>query len=227
MVLTAILAVGGSARADVILGTFDFNSSQFGNTLAQSDGGTFANNNWLNTVNANPGSPGYLTGANFNTGIANIGFGGNMPNYTIGYSTAITNGTGTDLGVVTARFSTGDSITLAVSTDGGVTFSAPQVFGPGLATNTGVSRNYFYNGFGGNQANLFVTPIDLAAFGLAAGANVNAIRVTGAPELDLIRVAGFQRAAQQAVPEPLSVAVFGGLTVVGGLMARRRMTKVA
>ena len=60
------------------LGSFNFNDSQFGNTLGESDGGTFSDNNWLNVVNANPGNPGALTGANVNTGIANIGLSANL-----------------------------------------------------------------------------------------------------------------------------------------------------
>src|SRR5262245_34517342 len=63
-------------------------------------------------LNGNPGSPGFLTGANFNTGIANIP---GAPVYTIGYNTSITNGPGADFGVVTARFSTNDTITLTIN----------------------------------------------------------------------------------------------------------------
>jgi hypothetical protein len=100
------LSMTPAVASTVSLGPFSFESSEFGNTLAQSDGGIFANANWLNVINANPGSPGFLTGANFNTGIANIGLGGESPVYTIGYTTPITNGPSADFGVVTARFST-------------------------------------------------------------------------------------------------------------------------
>lgn len=200
-----------------MLGTFTFNDNQFGNTLLESDGGTFSASNWLNTVNSNPGNPAYLTGANFDTGIANIGLGAS-PLYTIGYSTAILNGAGDDLGIVSARYSVSDTFTLEVSTDGGGTFSAPVAFGPGLAVSTGVATSYFYGGGGPFGASLFVTPVDLSAFGLAGGAAVNAIRITGGPEADLIRVAGF---GDSAVPEPGTMALLGlGLGAI--VFARKR-----
>jgi hypothetical protein len=205
-VITLALALGGGvASADVILGTFDFNSNQFGNTLVESDAGVFSGNNWLNIVNVNPGNPGYLTGANFNTGVANIGYNGN-PLYTISYNTAIVNQSGYDLGIVTARFSTNDTATLEVSSNGGSTFSSPLNFGPSAASATGVNRSYYYGGFGPNDAELFVTPVDLSDFGIISGTAINAIRITGSPELDLIRVAGFNTTA---VPEP------GILTLLG------------
>ncbi|MDR3621264.1 MAG: PEP-CTERM sorting domain-containing protein [Paludisphaera borealis] len=216
------LAVTTGASADVVLGSFDFNSLQFGDSLIQSDGGTFAGSNWLNTTNVDPGASGYLTGANFETGIGNIGNLSN-PVYTILYNTAIQNGAGYDLGVVTSQFSVGDTITLAVSTDGGATFSADQDFGPGLAVDTGVVRSYFYNGGIGGRANLFVTSIDLSSFGIAANASINAVRITGVPELDLNRVAGF---AIGAVPEPSSLALAGVATAFGLIFARRRRAAV-
>src|SRR5437016_5892520 len=67
-----------------MLGSFSLNDSQFGDTLIESDGGVLRSSNWLATNNLDPGNPGALTGANFNTGIANV-----TPaiSYTIGYST--------------------------------------------------------------------------------------------------------------------------------------------
>ena len=208
------------AHADVALGTFNFNSTQFGNTLLQSDGGTFANGNWLNIANANPGSPGFLTGANFNTGIANSGIG-STPLYTIGYSSAIVNGPGADFGVVVARFSA-DTVSLDVSSNGGTTFLGVRSYGPGVGVNTGVARSYFFGAVPGTTfpATLFVVPIDLSDYGVALGGTINALRVSGSPELDLIRVAGFGNPAA-SVPEPGSL-VLAGLALAGLAAARRR-----
>jgi hypothetical protein len=180
------------------LGQFTFNDQQFGNSLTESDGGSFRNSSWLNVVNANPGNPGALTGANFNTGIANIGLSGGLA-YTIHYDTPISNGPGEDLGVVSARFSTNDTFHLAVSTDG-TNFTPFISFGPELAVNTGVAKSYFFGGFQGLfTPTLFVTPVDLSAFGLPLGGTISAVKITSSPEGDLIRVAGFLQCLAPAI----------------------------
>jgi hypothetical protein len=214
--LSALFSV---AHADVVLGAYNFNSQQFGNTLSQSDAGAFASGNWLNTANVNPGSPGYLTGANFNTGIANIGINGN-PTYTIGYNTPIVNGAGADLGIVVARYSS-DTIRIHVSSDGGSSYSGFQSYGPGGAVDTGVGKTYFYGGSGPYSAELFVMAVDLSDFGVALGTSVDMVQFTGSPQLDLIRIAGFGDPAT-SVPEPASLAMVG-LALAGLGWSRRRV----
>jgi len=188
-VIAGLLLLGVQSAFPISLGPFVFNDLQFGDSLLESDGGTFRNANWLNIVNENPGNPGALTGANFDTGIANIGLG-DTPVYTIGYNTVIANNTGPDLGIVSARFSS-DTFTLQVSTDG-INFTGPIDFGPELAVDSGVGKSYFYGSGGVTlfDAELFVTPVDLDAFGLASGDTIKAVRVTSFPEGDLIRIAG-------------------------------------
>lgn len=211
--LVAMLGSGTAAAASLSLGAFAFDTALFGNTLVESDGGTFRNLNYLNTVNANPGNPGALTGANFDTGIANIGLGGN-PLYTIGYLPGITNGAGADFGVVTARYSLNDTITLTV---GGQTRS----YGPALGVATGELRSYFYGNGGPFGAQLFVTPVDLSDFGVAAGAGVLSISVTSNSELDLIRIAGFDTQTS-VVPVPgAMLLMMSGLFGLAGLARRK------
>jgi VPDSG-CTERM motif len=212
--IAGLLLLGAESAFPITLGGFTFNDLQFGNTLAESDGGTFRNANFLNIVNANPGNPGALTGANFDTGIANIGFGG-TPVYTIGYNTVIANNPGADLGIVSARFSSNDTFRLEVSPDG-VNFTGALDFGPALAVDTGVGKTYFYQGlqFG---AELFVTPVDLSAF-IAPGATIAAVRVTSFPEGDLIRIAGLTT----SVPDAGSTLTLlgSGLALLAGLRRR-------
>ncbi|HEY3280897.1 MAG TPA: hypothetical protein VGN26_01350 [Armatimonadota bacterium] len=213
------LCLARPAQAQSTLGSFTFNDAQFGDTLGQSDGGTFASQNWLNVVNADPGSPAYLTGANFNTGIANIGYDG-QPTYEIGYSTPIVNGAGADLGLVAARFST-DDFQLSVSTDG-LSFTPFQTIDRLAAVATGVTKSYVYNHGGPYSADLFVNSIDLSGFGLSEGQSIVAVKVTSSPQGDLIRVAGFMR----PVPETTTLLGFlPGLAALGLLAPRRRRTR--
>ena len=207
LVAYAFLHLAAVSGLALTLGSFNFNDSQFGNTLGESDGGTFRSGNWLNVVNVDPGNPGALTGANVNTGIANIGLGGQMPVYTIGYNTAIGNGSGNDLGIITGRFSTNDTFDLAVSTDG-INFTSSLSFGPALAR------------AGPFDATLFVTPVDLSLFGLSSSDSIVAVMITSFPEGDLIRVAGFQSGT--GVPEGGTTIVFLG-TVLFALELIRRL----
>lgn len=212
------LAFAGQAQA-ITLGGFEFDDGEFGDTLSESDGGAFSAGNWLNTTNVDPGNPDYLTGANFETGVANIGLSGRGAIYTIGYTGGVDNDSGFDLGVVTARYSTNDSITIELSLDG-ITFFAPINLGPLQAVATGVNKSYFYGGGGPFGAELYVTSIDLSDYGFGAGDTLKAVRVTGSPELDLIRVAGF---GAGGVPEPGTWALMiMGFGLAGAGLRRRR-----
>ena len=201
------------SHAQTTLGAFTFNDNQFGDSLVEMDGGFYAPSNWLNTTNADPGNPGYLTGVNFETGVANIpqGIG-----YRIFYNTPIVNGVGDDLAVVTARFSA-DDFGFAVSEDGigwtpGVTISG----GPAVAT--GVTKSYFYGGTGPHSAELFVQTLDLSNYGVLLGNSVVGVEINGIDELDLIRVAGLG-----VVPEPCSMVAFAGVGLAA--LARRRASR--
>lgn len=199
--LIAFAGVAASlAGAQVTLDNFVFDNALFGDSLIESDGGAFSFSNWLNVVQAHPGNPGLLTGANFDTGVGNIGMSGSNPTYTIGYNAPIVNRVGDDLGIVVARY-TEDEIVLAVSADG-VNFTANKHYAPQEAFDTGVHRLYYYGGGGPFDAELFVQPVDLSDFGVALGGSITSTRVTGTPQLDLVRVAGF-------VPEPATLAVIG------------------
>lgn len=220
----AIALLSSTANADVLLGAYNFNSATFGNTLTESDGGAWSSNLWLNIVNADPGNPGYLTGANFNTGIANIGLVGAPPSYGIGYNTAIVNRPGADLGIVTLHGSLNDTIRLAVSQNGGGTYTSFQAFGPSLANATGVIYTTIFNGGVKNPSDveLFVTEVDLSDYGIALGDSINAVTVTGSPELDLLRVAGFGDPTN--VPEPMSLPLVG-LGCLALAASRRRVRR--
>ena len=212
--------------APISLGSFTFDSSLFGDALFESDGGVHSATAWLNVVNSDPGNPTYLTGANFDTGIVNI-----KPEpfpdaaaYTILYSSGIRNIEGADAGAVVARFSF-DSIAMSVSMDGGTTFTDVVHFPALDAVPTGVSKAYFLPFGGPLERFLYVQPIDFGLFGIPADSVVNAIRVTGSsldmfPQLDLVRVAGFEGAA---VPEPGS-GLLAALGLIGlwTLRTRRR-----
>jgi hypothetical protein len=62
--------------------------------------------------------------------------------------------------------------------------------------------------------------MDLSVFGIAANASIVAVQISGAPEADLIRVAGF---GGTEVPEPSTYLLFaGGLTALFGARRFRR-----
>jgi len=213
--LALLFVLAASANAQLSLDNFVFDNNSFGDTLAESDSGSFSFGNWLNVVNANPGNPGVLTGASFDTGIGNIGMG-SQPVYTIGYTNGIVNRPGDDLGIVVARYSE-DSIQFAVSTDG-FNFTNMVTFGPEMAVDTGVRYSYFYGGGGPFDAELFVQPVDLSDFGVGLGDSIAAAQITGSSQLDLIRVAGFA-----AVPEPGTALALG--MGAAALLRRRRTRK--
>lgn len=195
-----ISAVVAFAQGTIVpLGPFAFDGAQFGNTLVESDGGAFSSESWLNIVNVPPGNPQTLTGAHFNTGIANIGLEGPVT-YTIGYQSPIYNRPGPDVGVVVARFST-NSFSIAFSGNGGSSFSSTQSVAASSAQATGVTRGYYFGMGGLHQVALYVHPLDLSNFGVPLGGAINAAMIAGDNELDLVRVAGL-------VPEPSTWALW-------------------
>jgi len=221
-VLVAMACTSVANGATITLGTFNFNSNEFGNTLNESDGGTFRSSNWLNVVDMDPGNPGALTGPNFNTGIANIGFNSNTAiDYTIGYSTPIVNGPGSDMGLVTGYSYLGDTYHVAVSTDG-IHFTPFVDFAGASGTDTLVNMSYWYGGGGPFATDLIVVPIDLSSFGISSGGSVVAIEIEGRPgeQPDVFRIAGFQ--SNTSVPEPSSLIMLGsGLFAVARILRRK------
>jgi hypothetical protein len=112
--------------------------------------------------------------------------------------------------VVIARYST-NNFNLALSDDG-TNFTADQLILASSAVATGVNKTYYYGGSGPFGSTLFVHPIDLSDFGFASGATIEAVRITGLVELDLIRAAGF------AAPLPGAFWLLGsGLVGLWGL----------
>lgn len=208
LISSLALTMGAGSALALSLGSFNFNAGQMGDYLIESDGGAFRMSNWLNLANADPGNPAALTGANFDTGVANIGFG---PTYTIGYNSPILDLAGDDVGIVVARFSEDD---VQMELFDGSTWSSAYVlpFGSGVAT--GEHRNYFYAGGGPYDSELFVHALDLNAYGIT---QLKEIRLTVGPnsgQLDLIRAGGLN-----PVPEPASMAV---LAFGAAALARRR-----
>lgn len=220
LLAAALAPVSASA---LVIGGYDLDNAQFGNTLIESDGGEQSSGRWLNLVNADPGNPAYLTGANLNTGIANIGLYGDI-SYTIGYNTPISNGLGYDFAVITTRFSA-DAFYLAVSEDAS-TFTYKMRYGAELAINTGLTETFWYGGGGPYEAGVFITLIDLSDFGIADGASVSAITINSKDELDLLRIAGLKRGTTtnppSDVPEPATLALFGAGLGALGLRRRRK-----
>lgn len=217
VILIAGAMFASVSMAQTTLGSLTFNDNQFGDTVSASDGGSAAASNHLNIVNADPGLVGSLTGANFDTGIANI----SDTVYTIGYNTPIVNGVGDDFGIVVARFSD-DDVQIALSKDGS-TFGSDFVVDKADFSDSGEQREYYYQNAGPYGSDLFYIGLDLSNFGFAANESMLAIEIGSNPnatnkQLDLVRVAGLE-----PVPEPATLTLLG----LGALAVLRRRKKKA
>ncbi len=92
--------------------------------------------------------------------------------YEATFNPPVVNGTGPDIVVFDARYDSGE-YTLRTSSDG---FTATWV--PTGWVATGVSRSYYYSGFGPASADIWGVEVDLSDLGVADGASVSAIRVS-------------------------------------------------
>jgi hypothetical protein len=130
---------------------------------------------------------------------------------------SIINGAGADFAIWEAG-APAEPFLLAVSTDGGVTFSASQSFDTTptnpLDTSSGFPTNV---GF-----------VELSLFGLAPGAQVDAVRVSGlftgvgGSGPDLLAIAALNAGAPTGnIPEPATLTVLG-LGLAGIAFMRRR-----
>jgi hypothetical protein len=116
---------------------------------------------------------------------------------------------------------------ISIFSSDGINFTPSINFGPSAAIATGVNKDYYYAASGGPfSSELFVTPIDLGLFGLSSGSSISAIQITGFPQADLIRVAGFE---SEPVSEPLTILgsatalAFG--TLFKGKLKKNKLTE--
>lgn len=205
LVLTA--ALGGSSFA-LGLGSFNFDAAKMGDYLIESDGGSHRAANWLNLANVDPGNPGALTGANFDTGVANMS--GSIT-YTIGYNSAIVDQVGDDLGIVVARYSFDD---VRFRLNDGSAWTSWFALGSGTAVSTGVMKNYWYAGGGPYVAELWVHALDMSAYGVSMVKEIEIGDNGQSPQLDLVRAGGL-------VPEPGTMTALA----LGALALLRRKTR--
>ena len=168
----------------------------------------------------------FVTGSDISRGLA-LGAGptGGLPDFIVpGFGNiSILNGPGADL-VVFEAGSPSEPIRLAVSLDGGLTFSLNIDFNttPTVPANSA-------SGFATNT--VF---IDLADFGIAAGQKVDALRLQGiftgvggsGPDILAIGVLNFGAPTGNVpgnVPEPTTMALVGGALVAAALWRRKRV----